>query len=254
MPVQTTAEMVGLRALVSIGVIILLAAALGYVVGRVSTSEEPVSTTTTTSITTTTQTAIAYVTVTERKTTTITTTLSTDVREPPRTLPPPANSSAVIRGYLLLNGSIFVILSIDKPVYSLGGDMHVKGTVTNLTPDDVTIRIDNALIWVENITGATVWIYPESNAAVIIGPPTIDSINIGRGETVQINLATVDWNLTGVHTVTTKESNIINIRAVYDEKPLPQGEYRLVWWPRFTLWEGPQMNRIEDTIPFTITR
>ncbi|OHE56370.1 MAG: hypothetical protein A3K61_06480 [Thaumarchaeota archaeon RBG_16_49_8] len=236
-------------------VIVLLVAASGYAVGRISMLEERVTTTTTTSITTTTQGAISYVTITERKTTTITTTLSTDVREPPRTLPPPANSSAIIRGYLLLNGSLFVTLSIDKPVYSLGGgDMHVKGTVTNLTPQDVTIQIENALIWVKNSTGETVWIYPESNAAVLIGPPTRDSLNIGRGETVLINLATADWNLTGVHTVTTKESNIIHVRAVYDEKPLPEGEYTLVWWPRFTLWEGPQTERIEDTVPFTITR
>ncbi len=132
--------------------------------------------------------------------------------------------------------------------------MHVKGTVTNLTPDDMTIQVENALIWVKNSTGETVWIYPESNAAVIIGPPTMDSINIGRGETALINLATTSWNLNGVHTVTTKESNIINIRAAYDEKPLPEGKYTLVWQPKFTLWEGPRMDRIEDTIPFTITR
>lgn len=124
------------------------------------------------------------------------------VREPPHVLPPPANSSAIIRSHMILNGSVFVLLSIDKSVYSPGETVHIKGTATNLTPREVTLLLYHTILVHDD--SKVVWAYPDDVlydlAGYISGGPREPiSVTIRSGETATIDGLTRDWNMTGIH-------------------------------------------------------
>lgn len=260
-------------------VTIVLVAASSYAIGRFSALEERVTTTTTSTVTATQIiTSPTTITKTEMKTTTFTTTV---VREPPNTIPAPANSSAIMGARLALNGSVFLTISIDKPAYSQGESMHIKSTVTNLSPYNVSLDFDVNAIWIYNSSGKKVWTYPERIFFIGLGPG-IDNLWIDLGPYCSAGLAslwkyrsdwpdvpkepckysiddaTVNWNMTGLHTVTTRYPGHTSTRIVYDDHYLPEGEYTLVWKPTLRLgsqWEwGGQQETLSETIPFTITK
>jgi hypothetical protein len=220
--------------------------------GRFSPVEEQITTTTTFTVTAT-QTSTSSVTTTETRTG-ITTSTTTVVREPPITIPPPANSSAVIHGHLLLNGSIFLMLSIDKPTYVLGDIVHIKGTLTNLTPNNISLSIswDASTTIVYEKEEKPVWVNPEGFFHLFLAPPPMEDVDLKPGETLSLRWVTVDWNMTGLH----RSIQSGKSRVVYDDALVPEGQYYLLWSPMFTLnnVENHPYERIEDTISFTITR
>jgi hypothetical protein len=228
----------------------------GYAVGRYSPPIEQVTTTTTW---TTTQSSYAFVTVTELKTTTVTTTLSSAVGEPPESLPPPANSSAVIRSRLLLNGSLFLLVSIDKPVYRMGETVHFKGTLTNLTPNRIalqmefpSVRIRNSRTVVTYPGSPSVWMKPRVGILGGLGNTWFDDVTVEAGETVTVDMFTADWNMTGIHGEHSSLSGVSSAWVAYDDHPVPPDLYNATWNARMRIldrWD----EEVAITIPFKIT-
>lgn len=254
--------MVERKTLVSVLLIVVLVSVSSYSVGRFSTLKERVTTTLT-----------------------FTTTV---VREPPQVLPPPANSIAIMKGRLALNGSVSLMLSLDKPVYSVGEVIHFKSTVTNLTPRNISLDFDVNVIWIVNSTGERVWMYPEHKFRIPHDPWTeglwlglgpygsagvvslwkyrqcltlendeiisIDSAAFYFGDRCSLSIddATIDWNTTGLHRAIVKVSGNSVSRVFYDNHPVPEGQYTLVWEPSLRL-DGYK-ETISETISFTITK
>jgi hypothetical protein len=233
---------------------IVAAGALGYGLGRFVTPPEQITTTTTATTTTTSTTAITatttqvstfLVTVTERMTTT--STVSRALL--PRTFPPPANSSAVIRSFYLFNGSVLAALSIDKPVYSQGETVHIKATLTNLTPDYLTLDFDYYTFDISNnIFHDIVWTYPEYMWGVALAPGPSTQIVIPPGETkTGGQWSGADWNMKGLHLATNGET------VYYDDHFVPEGQYTLRWETRLRIRDKGG-DGTEEQISFIITK
>lgn len=210
---------------------------LGYGLGRFVTPPEQITTTTTS-----TQVSTSLVTVTEMKTTT-----STVTRTLPKTLPPPAGSTAVIRSFLLLNARVLATLSIDKPVYSQGEIVHTKATLTNITPNDLTLTLESEGVRIENSARQKVWTYPEWEMVNAIAPTPEYDLHLSSGETATIDHMTASWNMTGLHIIATPGD------VYYDDHPVPAGQYTLVWPGRIESKSDRQYDQIYEQIPFTIT-
>lgn len=226
---------------------VVAAGALGYGVGRFMMPPEQVTTTTTETTTTTSTTAIttsitqvstSLVTVTERLTTTTTSTVN---RELPQTLPSPANSTAIIRGLFVGNGTVFMTFSIDKPSYSIGEIVHMKSTITNLTPNYVTVTVGNLHIDVRTSADDLVW----TTVHGILGPYPGDTFYLSPGETKTLEkYMSADWNMKG---------NEVNYNSVF----VPEGKYTVNWDPEiYYTYSGSQyiLGDIHETILFTITK
>lgn len=246
--------MVESKTLVAALLIVIIASVAGYAVGQFSTSEERVTTTT----------------ITETSTST-----TTVVRDTPSTPSPPENSTAVVKSRFALNGSVFLMLTIDKQVYSIGEIVHIKATVTNLTPRDISLDFSVNWIWIENATEKTVWMYPESYFASGITPAlkglwiNLDpqgsagivslmtyreciSSDPGINCFISIDDATLPWNMSGLTEIITESSDTVQIQIAYNDYPVPEGQYTLVWTP--TLRLDDQEETITETISFTITK
>ncbi len=155
--------------------IVSVASVAGFAAGQFSAQIEQATTTTSTTIT---PTETKTTTSTWKITETVTSTTAV-VRDLP--IPSPANSTAIIHGHFIVNGSIFVMLSIDKPTYVLGDIVHIKGIMTNLTPNNFSLSIWSSMIKIvdENITSRkTVWMSPEWDFAGGIGPLPMDSVDL----------------------------------------------------------------------------
>lgn len=238
--------MVERNSLVATVIIILIALVGGYVAGQFLSQEEQAVITNST-ITTLTTTSSITITEISTKTTTI-------VKELPQTIPSPANSNAIIRGYLISNGSVFVTFSIDKPVYSLGEDIHIKATITNFTPNNISFSSGTAMIWIENETRKRSWAHPESTFGGGFGPaPRTNWINLGSEETISLDWASIDWNMTGLQRIFTRHSSLLSSKVVYNDFLVPEGQYMLIWSPNFS-FQNINNEKISDIIPFTITK
>ena len=229
----------------SLLLIAIVALVVGYALGQFSApSGETVTTTSSTTIT-----EIQTITTTSiRKITSTTTVVGI-----PSTIPPPANSTAIIRGHLLLNGSIFLMLSIDKPTYVLGDTVHIKGTLTNLTPKNISLSIWDATTKIFN-KGNFLWVSPEWSLPAGIGPPPIEDVDLRPGEILSLDWATRDWNMTGIHR--TSPSSAERSLVIYNGILVPEGQYDVFWnhefW--FRVNDHLQIEEIDDTISFTITK
>lgn len=244
--------MIGRNILITILILAIFVGVVGYSLGRFSLDNESL-TTTTTLLSTKTQTTTTTVTITEKKTeTNISTT--TIVRELPDTIPSPANSKAIIRGYLLLNGNIFVTLSIDNPEYSPNQQVYIKATATNLKPMNVSLTIDASMIWIVNSTGKRIWAYPESTFIGGLGSTPVNWIELGPEETISLAWATTDWNMTGLQEVRKTLVDRISIQAIYNDHPVPEGQYSLIWAPQFRIQGSSQSDYLEDVISFIIAK
>lgn len=225
--------MVERKTLVAALIVVIIASVGGYAVGQFSAPiEQDITTTSTTIIQTETKTTTSTSKITETVT-------STTINGRVLPIPSPANSTAVIRGYYLLNGSIFLMLSIDKPTYVLGETVHIRGTLTNLTPNNISLRIwDAATYLIYEKNQKTVWMNPEEFLQAGFVPPPIEYVDLGQGETRSLGWVTADWNITGL------------------DSPVSEGQYHLLWRPWFTLTnvEHKPSEGIEDTITFTITK
>lgn len=221
--------------------------ALGYSVGRLATPPEQITSTTT-------QVSTSIVTVTKRLTTTTTSTVSRDI---PQTFPPPANSTAVIRSFYLLDGRVLATLSVDKPVYSLGETVHFKATLTNLTPNYLALNLDFYAFYIENSSrsNSMVWTYPEYMHAAGFGPgPPSTQLFLAPNETkTGGQWSGADWNMTGLHDVTTRYPGYTSTRTVYDDHLVPEGQYTLRW--DTAIYNNDKGdNTSEQTITFKITK
>lgn len=230
----------------SLLLIAIVALVAGYALGQFS--DPAGQTVTTTSSTTITE--IQTITTTSiRKITSTTTVVGI-----PSTIPPPANSTAIIRGHLLLNGSIFLMLSIDKPTYVLGDTVHIKGTLTNLTPKNISLSIWDATTKIFN-KGNFLWVSPEWSLPAGIGPPPIEDVDLRPGEILSLDWATRDWNMTGIHR--TNPSSGERSQVIYNDILVPEGQYDVFWNHQFSFRVNStyvQEETIDDTIPFTITK
>ena len=239
--------------------------ALGYGVGRFVTPPEQTTTTTTETtittststtaiMTTTTQVSTSIVTVTNTKTTTSISTVTKTLL--PRTFPPPANSSSVIRSFYLFDGSVLATLSVDKPVYSLGETVHFKATLTNLTPDYLALKLDFYAFYIENSSrsNSMVWTYPEYMRAAGFGPgPPSMQLFLAPGETkTGGQWSGADWNMKGLHVVTQQFPGFTRVSAAYDDHLVPEGQYTLRWDASIYINEKGDYTS-EQAINFTIT-
>jgi len=227
--------------------IAIVALVAGYALGQFSApAGQTVTTTSSTTIT-----EVKTITTTSIRKITSTTTVVGDL---PSTIPPPANSTAIIRGHLLLNGSIFLMLSIDKPTYVLGDTVHIKGTLTNLTPKNISLSIWDATTKIFN-NGNFLWVSPEWSLQGGIGPPPIEDVDLRPGEILSLDWATRDWNMTGIHR--TSPSSAERSLVIYNGILVPEGQYDVFWNHQFSFRVNStyvQEEMIDDTIPFTITK
>ncbi len=152
--------------------------------------------------------------------------------------------------------------------------MYIKGTVTNLGPNNVSLDLDVNAVWIYNSSKKLVWTYPEEVFDMGFGPGiegrwidlgpycSAGLVSLWKFRTdwpdvpkepckYSIDEATVNWNISGLRTVTTRFSGITRIQTVYDDHYLPEDQYTLVWKP--TLRLGGQRETLSETIPFTIT-
>lgn len=243
--------------------IVITFSVASFIVGQFLTPVEQVTSTSSTTITdvqiiTTTSVWTRTTTLTWKITETSTTT-STVVKEPPSTIPPPANSTAIIRSHLIFNGTVFVMFSIDKPVYSIGELVHIKTIITNLTPKNMSFIFEAPVIKVLNSTEQAVWTYPEGVYGSGFGPATVSRLNLLSGETKIIEeYMSSDWNMTGLHMITTKVSGGSHSELYYNDHFVPEGQYTIVW-PTGIIYYEEDVERttveyINEIISFTITK
>ena len=215
-------------------IIVIIVSIGGYALGQFSASEEKVTTTSSTTITQT-------ETITTTSTWNITETLtSTTVNGRVLPIPSPANSTAVIRSHLIFNGTILVTYSIDKPSYSIGEIVHIRTTITNLTPNNMTVLIMRLHIDVMNSTNNLVW----TTVAGILGPYPGNTFDLSPGETkILEKYMSADWNMKGRG-------------GSYNNLFVPEGQYTVNWYPdiAYTYSGSRHWEDIHETIPFTITK
>lgn len=227
--------MVERKILVAAAIIVLISSVAGYSVGLFSASSG--ETITTTSSTTITQ--------TETKTTTSTWNIT---ETSTRTLYVPDYSKAIIRSHLVFDGTILVTYSIDKPTYSIGEIVHIKTTITNLTPNNRSFYFGGSMIEVRNST-KPVWVYPEGMYYAALGGLPGSEIDLSPGETKTLDQRmTADWNMTGLH---------YNREGIfYNNNFVPEGQYTVSWPTEIRYAASGFWHResIEEEIPFTITK
>jgi hypothetical protein len=239
-------EMVERKTLLAVLLIVALASASGYAVGRFSTPGDRLKTIISTVATTQTTTSSTTMTVTGIRTVTHTTTA---IKESPSRLPLPTSSSAIIKRHLLFNEDILVLLSIDKQVYQLGETVQIRATATNLTPNSITFPLDQNLLKVVNGTGRTVWVLPERSFVGGLGfpPPSDEPMSLAPGETKRIGRwSSADWNMTGI-----RPPPWLPGETLYEDHVVPEGEYTVVWQIEVYYSEP---TGVSDEIPFTITK
>lgn len=254
------------KTLVSLLLIVIVALVAGYVLGQFSAPAGETVTTTTSSTTITEIQTITEITETATSTTIIAST-TTIVRDLPSTIPSPANSTAIIRGHYFFNGAVFMTFSIDKPTYSIGETVHMKSTITNLTPNNMSFLIGSseAMINVLNSTMAGVWGYPEFLYAFYAWPLPMVQLDVAAGETKTIPWMTADWNMKGLHQsggnvtdyyIPWNNTGLSLKGDFYNDQFVSEGQYTVEWpvgiihlaserWPR-------EYSR--ETIPITITK
>ena len=223
------------------GLIVIIALVGGYFIGQFSAQIIEQDTTTT-------------ITQTETKTSTLIRKITETYT---RTLQVPSNSKAIIRSHLIFDGSILVTFSIDKPTYSIGEIVHIKTTITNLTPNDWSFNIGGSIIEVRNST-KPVWTYPENVYFSFLAPWPGSEIDLLPGETKIIeNWMTADWNMKGLHHssgnimdywLPWNSTGISLIGNFYNDYFVSEGQYTVIWYTLADLGD----TRIE--IPFTITK
>ncbi len=257
--------MVERKILVATVIIVLMVSVAGYSVGLFSASSgETVTVTSSTTITEVPQTITTTSTSKITETVTSTTAVNRDLP-----IPSPANSTAIIRSHLIFNGTILITYSIDKPTYSIGEIVHIKSTITNLTPNKRFFRLGghSPMIEVGNSTNGWVWIYPEFAYAFYVFPLPPDYINLSPGETKTIAWMTADWNMKGLHFL--PERDVYNEYYVpwereglslkgdfYNDYFVSEGQYNITWSTgiAYLASENWHSESLDERIPFTITK
>lgn len=243
--------MVEKNILIATVIIVLIASVAGYALGQFSDpTESPVTTTSSTTITeiqTTTITSTLKITETETSTTAV-------GRDLP--IPSPANSTAVIRMFYLFDGRVLATLSIDKPSYFRGETVHIKGTFTNISPDNITLWLNYYEIRIRNRSDNSVWVYPEYLFVPALGPgPPYIQFTLSPGETkTGGNWSTVDWNMVGLHLTLNAEGRLVYPYVLHDNDYVPSGQYTLMWRINLQSINDNKGDNFEEEIPFTITK
>jgi hypothetical protein len=245
------------KTLVAVLLIAAVVLGAGYAIGRFSTLEERVTTTVANTLTTT-MTSTKMYDITSTKTFTKTKTETTV----PQPLPTPANSSAIVSSQLLMNDSLFLMVSMDKSVYMQGETVHFKGTLSNLTPDAATLYLLAPGVRVYSSSHRNPqpsdshkdepWYYPP--IIIGMGPPLEAKVTIGAGTTVTLKEFTTDWNMTGIHEEISFQSNIASGWIAYDDHPLPPGKYYAEWGTYISSSRTNSGNWINQTAAFEIIK
>lgn len=162
-----------------------MTAASSFEAGRILTLENRITTTTTTTSATTTPTTTATntssITVTETATktttspytvtTTTTTTVDTD------NISTILSNGNVIAMRRPSDNSILFTLSTDKQTYCYGETMHIRGTATNLSPNNTDLFITEFQIYLYNSTGGEARTSPTGiyNGLNSLRPPSAEN-------------------------------------------------------------------------------
>jgi hypothetical protein len=176
----------------------------------------------------------------------------------------PANSSALVWSRRLLNNSLLLKTSIDKLVYSPAGSMRLKGTLTNLTPQPLTVSLMQS-IFVTNSEGNNLfWTYPEEFFLYVgMTMPSPDTtpfpttIEIGPNQTVTLDKITRDWNMTGLHVY---DDTVTPSRVIYDNHTVPEGQYIILFTIGVMRTNGVEasghsrVQYVSDEIPFEVSK
>jgi hypothetical protein len=202
-------------------------------------------------------TATATVTITSTSTVTLaSTTAAVDDTYPQ--LYSPENSSGMVWSRRLFNDSLLLKTSIDKILYSPGETMRLRGTLTNLTPQTLTVRLAQS-IWLTNSEGHKVfWTYPEDgllNLGMTMPasdpPPFPTAVVIGANQTITLDEMTRDWNMTGLHVSSDASTPR---RVVYDNHTVPEGQYLVLFAVGVMNSEGNRVQYVSDKIPFVVDK
>ncbi len=225
-------------------VLIVLASVLGYVVGIAAPSVT----------TTTTATETSYSTTSTTVTTTKTQMYTTTVTSTTLLIPQSSSTTATFQRTVGNNSSstILFALSIDKPSYRLGEIMHIKGSVTNLSPTaNVTLTLGEYQLYVFNSTGGEVWTSPIGfyDGLDNLRPMYTREFTLTPLETLKLDYTTADWNFTGLEVTP-------SVTARYTGVQVPEGTYTIKWSPLYgtDLGQLDQVTREPIDIIFTITR
>lgn len=255
--------MVERKILVATIIIVFIASVAGYSIGQFSAPTEQVTTTSSITIT-------EVQTITTTSTSKITETItSTTIIGKDLLIPSPVNSSAIIRGRLLLDGTVFVTFSIDKSTYSIGEIVHIKTTISNLSPNNMSFRLggqgSGTMIEVGNSTNGWVWIYPEFPFVFNNFPLPPVYFDVLAGETKIIAWMTADWNMKGLHHSSGNVSEyylpwnstgLSLIGNFYNDYFVSEGQYT-VTWPSSIAYVASgswHSENFEERIQFTITK
>jgi hypothetical protein len=195
--------LVGTKTVISLLVVAVAAGAIGYGVGRLAMPPQQI---------------------------TVTTATSTVSEGLPQTFPPSSNSTAIIRNQMLFNGSISLQMSIDKPVYWPGENVHIRVTVTNRSPTEVSLQLYPSIL-IYNESEKAIWAYPQidfydaAGYPILRGPSTPIPLKLSPTETATIDELTKDWNLTGLHIDSVSAPGFSQSKILYDDHPVPEGQY-----------------------------
>jgi hypothetical protein len=135
--------------------------------------------------------------------------------------------------------------------------MHIRGTVTNLTPNPMNdFFITEFQIYLYNSTGAEAWVSPIGIWDGLDGlRPSFDRrYSINSHETVEIPYATETWNFTGVHIVKVCYQGNCGVAVEYNGVLAPPGTYTIQWQPGYsTNWLNEGCCKDGFTQPITLS-
>ncbi len=242
--------------------IVAVAATLSYETGRTLTLQDRITTTTTTTSATTvtttstaTETKTSSTTVTE--TATKTTTSSLTVTTTATATVDSGNISTILTNGSVIamrrqsNDSLLFTLSIDKQTYHYGETMHIRGTVTNLSPhSNISLFLTEYQIYLINSTGGEAWTSPLGiyDGLDSLRPPFEQEFTLKPYETINVPYATAEWNFTGLMV------RPIWAYALYTGKLVPEGTYTIQWWPSYsTNWPNEGCCKGGFNQPITIS-
>ncbi|MCL4436331.1 MAG: hypothetical protein M1503_03075 [Thaumarchaeota archaeon] len=220
-------------------IVAVVAAVASYEAGRILTLQDRITTTTTvttisfSTLPPTTVTETATKTTTATSTVTSTTTTNFDTGDISTIL----GNGSVITMRRMSNDSLLFTLSIDKQTYHYGETMHIRGTVTNLTPNPMNnFFITEFQIYVYNSTGGEAWTSPIGiyDGLDNLRPSFDRQLSIKPHETVEIDYATETWNFTGIHIVKVCYQGNCGVAPEYNGVLAPPGTYTIQWQPSYT--------------------
>lgn len=205
-------------------IIVFIASIAGFTAGQFLSQEEQIETTESTI--TKTQTITSSSTIIETTTSVLTKTATSTTTVSRINFPLTTNeTNGLIVGRMSNKGHVLITLSINSSTFYQGEIVNITATITNLTPENVTMSLIEFHLPIFRNQGSEVWRSPISlwPGGSGLRPPWTQDFNLKPFESSKIPYATTFWNLTGL-----KVSNETN-RIIYSGEYVPEGKYKIEW-------------------------